>query len=89
MEKITLDTLSKQEFCDFVDQEASASTTVKILLERLTSMEATDDAQMAEQTLRTKQKKFSEFCPTLFSPEESKVVLGTSMLFAASRETDP
>ena len=41
----TLDTLSREEFRNFVVQEeTSASVTLKRLLESLTSMEANDDA---------------------------------------------
>ena len=89
MSAALLDTLSREEFRSFVVQEeSSAGATLKRLLESLTSMEANDDAQLAEQTLRTKQKRVSEVCPTLFSPEESKVFLGMSMLMVASHETD-
>ena len=35
-----------------------------------------------------KQKTVSEQCPTLFSPDESRVFLGTSMLQAAIHEKD-
>jgi len=35
-----------------------------------------------------RQKKISELCPTLFSPEESRIFLGTSLIKKASKETD-
>ena len=72
------DALSKEEYRDFVSYDSNVI--VRKLLEKLIDLESTADAKLSEQTLRAKQKKVSELCPTLFSPDESRVFLGTSML---------
>lgn len=81
------DRLSKEQYRDFVVYESN--DIVRNLLEKTIRMDQTEDAKLSEQTLRGKQKKVSELCPTLFSPVESQIFLGISMLQTAGIESDP
>jgi hypothetical protein len=78
--------LSKEEFRDFVVYESNEM--VRKMLEKTIQMEATEDAKLSEQTLRMKQNRVSQLCPTLFSPVESRVFLGLSMIQTSCIETD-
>ena len=78
--------LSKQRYSDFVLY--NSNILIRKLLEKTINLEATGDAKLSEQTLRLKQEKVSELCPTLFSPDESRVFLGYSMLQTAALETE-
>ena len=51
-------------------------------------MQVSDDAKLGEHTLHQKQQHVSNLCPTLFSPLESSLFLGMSLLQNATRETD-
>lgn len=79
--------LSKEEYRDFVIYDSNEL--VRKLLEKTNQMEGTEDAKLSEQTLRAKQERISQLCPTLFSPLESRVLLGLNLITTAGIETDP
>ena len=78
--------LSHEQYRDFVVNKSD--DLVRNLLEKTIRIDATEDARLSEQTLRAKQKHFSERCPTLFSHVESQIFLGISMLQTACVESD-
>ena len=79
--------ISKLKYLDFVNAGTQNDILLK-MLETTITMQASEDANLTQQTIHFKQQAVSQLCPTLFSPLESTVFLGQSMLKAASFETD-